>query len=464
VAYNSLLIERRKQIHERVAQATESLYAASLPDHYLHLARHYERGGNVPKAIDYLRLAAEQTMDRTAYVEAASQLSAALDLLGTQSHNIERDRSEIVIRFSLAVCVGYGAEDVGASTKIMERACELAAKLGDDATLFEILSFLAFTNSVVLEHQRANTLLRRALEIATVRRDREMIGHVRWLLGYSYLYQGNFVAAIGELEEADKLSAITPRQAFRLYDWRVQSRAFASYTYLALGYPQRAMDKGKESLTVASEVKAPPRDMVSALWWSAALNLQLKNWVVADEHARETVRLADLYGMIVLLATADLLRGWALAQKGHFDEGLGVMVQGRSRVVPIIYPWMYMRLAEVYLAAGRLREGLEAANEGLGLAEGTGTRVLEAETKRLKGELLLKGAGAESEAARCFRDAIDVARKQGAKSFELRATMSLARLRAKEGRRDEARIMLAEIRLVHRGLRHCRLEGCEGIT
>ena len=91
VAYNSLLMERRKHIHERAAQATESLFAASLADHYPDLARHYERSGNVPKAVNYLHLAAQQTMDRTAYVEAAGQLSTALDLLGTQPENSERD-------------------------------------------------------------------------------------------------------------------------------------------------------------------------------------------------------------------------------------------------------------------------------------------------------------------------------------------------------------------------------------
>jgi predicted ATPase len=273
-----------------------------------------------------------------------------------------------------------------------------------------------------------------------------MVGHIRTWWGYTYLYEGNFTAAINELEEADKLSAITPKQGFRLYDWRVQCRAFASYSYLALGYPQRAIDKSKESLTLTTEVKASPRDLVSALWWSAALNVQLKNWVVADEHAAEALRLADLCGMIVLLATGDLLRGWVLALRGNLEEGLGVMVQCRPGVVPIAHSWMYLGLAEVYLAADRLREGLEAANEGLELAEGTGTRILEAENRRLKGELLLIGdTDATSEAAQCFREAIELAQRQSAKSFELRATMSLARLLAKQGKRDEARTMLVDI-------------------
>ena len=445
VAYNSILVERRKRVHERAAQAIESLFATSLPDYYTDLARHYEHSGNAPKAVDYLRLAAQQTINRTAYVEAGGQLTAALELLRSQPDDRERDRSEIAIRFSLAICLGIGAGDLGASTNVLERARELSEKLGDDATLFEVLSLLAFTYSVRLDHQTASALFERALEIALIQRDSEMVGYIRSWLGYSYLYEGNFVAAIGELEQADKLSAIIPKQGLRLYDWRVQSRAFASYAYSALGYPERATDKSKESLTVASEIKASPRDLVSALWRSAALNLQLRNCEVANQHAVEAVRLADEYGMIVVLAATNLLRGWALAQKGQLDEGLRVMAQCRSGVVPIISSWLYMGLAEVYLAARRPREGLEAVDVGLELAERTGTRILEAESRRLKAELLLMGNDAASEAAQCFRDAIDVARKQRAKSFELRATMSLARLLDSRGRRDEARMMLAEI-------------------
>jgi hypothetical protein len=126
-----------------------------------------------------------------------------------------------------------------------------------------------------------------------IRRDSEMIGYIRSWLGYSYLYEGNFIAAIGELEQADELSGVIPKEGFRLYDWRIQSGAFASYAYLALGYPERATAKSKESLTVANEIKASPRELVSALWWSAALNLQLGNCDVANQHSAEVAGLGD---------------------------------------------------------------------------------------------------------------------------------------------------------------------------
>jgi class 3 adenylate cyclase/tetratricopeptide (TPR) repeat protein len=446
MAYKSILAERRTRIHEQTAQAIEALFATSLPDHYPELARHYERSGNVPKAVGYLHLAAQQTMNRNAHQEAADQLAAALELLRSQTDDLERDRTEIAIRFSLALCLGIGIGDIKASTNVLEKALRLSEKLSDDATLFEVLSLLAFTYSVQLDHQKASGLFKGALEIAMLRRDSEMIGHIRCWLGYSYLYEGNFTAAIGELEQADELSGIIPKEGFRLYDWRIQSRAFASYTYLALGYPERATAKSKESLKVANEIKASPRDLVSALWWSAALNLQLGNCDVAYQDSAEAARLADQYGMLVLLATIDLLRGWTLAQKGKLDAGLSILAKCRPEVIPITSAWLFMGLAEVCLSAGRLDEGLEAAAAGLDLAESTGTRVLEAETRRLKGELLSKRDVSEiSQADRCFRDAVETARKQGAKSFELRATMSLARLLSTQDRREEARAMLSEI-------------------
>jgi predicted ATPase len=134
---------------------------------------------------------------------------------------------------------------------------------------------------------------------------------------------------------------------------------------------------------------------------------------------------------------------------GQIEEGLSKMLRWRTLITKnaaMASRVGCLSIAEVDLIAGRRLEGLEAANQGLELAHRTGTEFAAAELHRLKGELLLlHGNGAASEAAQCFRDAIDVARRQSAKSWELRATMSFARLLAKQSRRDEARAMLAEI-------------------
>ena len=146
VAYNSLLRERRKQIHERAAQAIEALFALNLSDQYSELAHHYGRSGNGSKAVKYLRLAAEQAMSRSAYMEARDRLNSAVELLHAQPDEPERDRTEISLRFSLNICMKFsGSLGTAASVENMERARQLCEMVGDD-TAFSRLWMLSRTN------------------------------------------------------------------------------------------------------------------------------------------------------------------------------------------------------------------------------------------------------------------------------------------------------------------------------
>jgi predicted ATPase len=138
VAYNSILGERRKALHERAGKGLEVIFAANLTDHYDELAHHYRLSGNVPKAIEYLRLAAEQAMNRSGYGEAAEQIKGALEILIKQPDSVERDRTEIALRFRLAVCVIFsvvGAFASASTSENLERARDLSVKLGDESSL-----------------------------------------------------------------------------------------------------------------------------------------------------------------------------------------------------------------------------------------------------------------------------------------------------------------------------------------
>jgi len=213
-----------------------------------------------------------------------------------------------------------------------------------------------------------------------------------------------------------------------------------------LGYPESAVAKSIESFAVAREIPASPSDLTAAVIWAGGLNVLLREPKTAQAHADEALRLAHEHGLTAL-SGASFSHGWALAHLGQLEEGLSEMLRCRIELsgTPLV-PWAFAGLAGSYLAAGRAQEGLEAADEGLELIQRTGSRCFEAEMRRLKGELLLMDdSGAISEAAQCFRDAIEVARSQSAKSWELRATMSLARLLANQDRRAEARTMLAAI-------------------
>ena len=451
VAYKSLLTERRKQIHERAAQAIETFFSTSLADHYENLAYHYGRSGNASKAANYLHLVAQQAMNRSAYAEASGQLNSALEFLCIQPEDLERTRTESAVRLNLALCLGSSGR-LAAAVDMLEEARKLCENAGDDDIRCRVMDALAFYYTLRLDHRNARFLREEILRIALRMDDSEMVGRQRSMLLWSSLYEGNFIAALEEFDHVYKLSArASSKGEAGFYNRRIQSRAFASFTWWALGYPERAMSTSRESFALAREVAVSPADLVSVLWWSAVLDLFLRNWRAAFSHADEAATLAHKHGLMPQLATTGPLRGWALALLGQFDEGIPEILRWRTELMRMetegfVFSRIFTGLPQVYLAAGRSGDGLKAVADGLQLAEFTGTRILEAEMHWLKGELLLIGnSGAAGEAAQCFRDAIAIAHFQSAKSWELRATMSLARLLAKQDRRDEARAMLAEI-------------------
>jgi class 3 adenylate cyclase len=254
VAYNSILSERRKQLHERAGQAIESLFAASLADHYVDLARHYERSGSSLKAANYLRLAALQTISRGAHAEAKGQLSKALDLLREQPAAPEHDRIEIGVRLGLAICLWNDPSGAGleVSVSILNPALQLCEKLGDSRSLFEVLWSLQFQYMARADYQRAHSICDQLLRIATIQAaetaDVEMLCQARTWRGYSLLCQGEFLAAKEDLECVYNLTITTPpKQEVALYGWRIENRAFSSFVFWALGYPQSAQSRSADA-------------------------------------------------------------------------------------------------------------------------------------------------------------------------------------------------------------------------
>jgi predicted ATPase len=442
VAYNSLLTERRKLLHERAAMAAESLFATSLADHYDDLAYHYGRSGNALKAVNYLRLAAQQAMDRSAYVEAEGMLAATLELLRTLPGDPERGRTELALMLSQARCRTYIGSSF-AAVEILEQAREVAEKVGDDVSCFEIVRQLALAYLVGgYDQQKSRTLLEELQGIALRAADAELVARARCDLAIASTSEGNFTAALEEFERVSKLPVgTTPFEAINF--WTINSLALCFS-----GYPKRAQASNRKALAIGREVTASLGDLALALSLSATLSLLLRDPKTAASQSGEAVRLCHEHGFLMGVPVA-FIHGRALAQLGQIEEGLAEMLEWQTYATTAGHDPAYFTsvgIAEAYLAAGRPREGLEALSEGLELVQRTGTRIWEAEMRRLKGELLLIGdQNTVVEAARCFGDAIEVARRQGARSLELRATMSLARLLTKQGRRNEARTMLAAI-------------------
>jgi class 3 adenylate cyclase/tetratricopeptide (TPR) repeat protein len=449
VAYNSILLERRKQIHEQAAQAIEALVATNLPDHYADLARHYVRSGNAPKAINYLHLAAQQALSRSAYQEANAQLTAALELLRTQVENAERDRTEIALVLDLAMCMGMGASIKGTETSVsmLERALHLSDKIGDNFNRLKILEFLTSFYSLLPDClSRARALNNELLTIGEQQHNPELVGFVRAWFGWLSMHEGDFPAAVQELDQAYRISAIPslPQRMRPMY-WRVHSRAFGSFALWASGYPTRAIARAREAFAVARDLAAAAADRILACWWSGNLNLLLRESNTARAFSEEETTLIAQHGLPGLDHV--MLEAWVLVQLGQIEAGLAQLLRFKTDVIErgdVFASWLFVALGNAYIAIGRPSEGIDAVDEGLELCRTSGVRMLESEIHRLKGELLLNEGNHEAAAQSC-RHAIELARRQGAKSLELRATTSLTRLLALQERRDEARNMLAEI-------------------
>lgn len=216
-----------------------------------------------------------------------------------------------------------------------------------------------------------------------------------------------------------------------------------------LGYPDQAVERGREAIALARAL-AHPFSLAFALNWTATVHQFRREAAAAQEHAEALLGLARERGFAVWIAFGGVLRGWALVEQGRRDEGMRELRAGieawRATDAEVDVPYFLALLAEASATGGGVDEGLAMLAEALELAHRCRDVYWEPEIHRLKGQLLLQrsaGAGAEAEAS--YRRALDVARLQHARSLELRAAMSLGRLWTARGEREHARSLLAEV-------------------
>jgi predicted ATPase len=231
-------------------------------------------------------------------------------------------------------------------------------------------------------------------------------------------------------------------------DPEVHSLTWASWALWALGYPERALKRSRKALAVAQELDHPFSLADAQSTGGVMVHLFRRDLQAARASAEASLAYASEHEFRYFLAQATMQRGRVLAEQGQIEEGIALLRQGlaawETQGTQYRRPTFLAWLAEAYGKAGQAEEGLSVVAEAVGHLEETDERCYEAELHRLKGELLLM-QGDKTEAEASFHQAIEVARRQEAKSWELRATVSLCRLWQEEGRIDEARRMLAEI-------------------
>jgi predicted ATPase/class 3 adenylate cyclase len=456
VAYNALLIERRKLLHERAGEALESMYAERLDDHLGDLARHYSRSDNFSKAVEYLGRAGQQAFQRAAYADAISSLSAATALLQKLPESPERIQREVLLLLAIgaALISVRGNAPTPEAEAAYSRARELCERVGDPPELFPALWGLWLMHLLRGELRRAYELADQLLPRAQSARDPALLMYAHLALGNTLLFMGHLLSAREHLELA--ISLYDPERhrplAFRYggNDPRVVGLSRASWTLWLLGYPDQALERGNGALALAQGL-SQPQSLAFAKISVGRLHQFRGDVRAVQENMESLITLCAEYGLTNWLVYATIVRGWAMAEQGRTQEGIAQIQEALANThapgwSEIYRPYYLSLLAEACGEAGRLDEGLSALTEALATADEHENRHYEAEMHRLKGELLLKQDDTNATAAQsCFEHAVEIARRQSAKALELRATMSLARLLRETNRRDEARTMLAEI-------------------
>jgi len=452
-AYESLLKSTRQHYHQRIAQVLEAQFPETVETQPELLAQHYTQAGFTEQAIAYWQRAGQQASERSAYLEAVSHFTTGMELLTTLPETPERTQQvlslHIALGAALLVTKGHAAPEV---EHTYTQAYALCQQVGETPRLVPVLFGLWGFYLVRPQLQTAREIGEMLLRLAPHADDPALAVVAHYALGTTWLFLGALPAARQHLEEG--IARYTPDQrrapVFRMgRDPGVACRRFAAPTLWLLGYPAQALAHIHEALALAHEL-SHPYSLVFARMGATHIYQWRRDVPAVHEHAEAAVALATEQGFAQWVASGTSMRGWALAMQGQGEEGMAQVRQGliawRATGAAQNVPFLCTVLADVCAQLGHPEDGLQALAEAHTLVEQHDERWWEAEIYRLRGVLLLQQKEPpQAEAEAWLQRALDIARRQEAKSLELRAAMSLSRLWQQQGRQAEARALLAPI-------------------
>jgi class 3 adenylate cyclase/tetratricopeptide (TPR) repeat protein len=443
VAYGSVLARRRGAIHERVGAAIEALYDGRCEEHLDELARHYRRSSNVAKAVDYLLRAGQRSAQRFAHAEAMDHLNAGLDALANLPKGTERDRKEVAILAavgtSVSVSGGYGSAE---ATRALERAHALCDPDKGQSELFEILIGLVL-NYLPTNLSRSRDAATQLVEISERSGDSGRISCAFSLLGNVLLWLGEFEHSLDAFARSIAVPEVSGHPNFLFGDSKTISFGLGGWALWFMGYPARALRRGREAVERARGLRNP-----LALGWGlcdlAEIHHLRREPVKARDIAEEAVALAEAHGFSFQSAFAAAILGWARVE---LDDPRGIddlerSISTYSSIGSAPTNLVLATAADAYARTGQKRQAIAVLQSPIRGND----EMYEAELRRLKGVLRFQPDGEDpSKCGFWFGAAIEAASATGAKSWELRAITSFTRLLANQGKREEARAMLAEI-------------------
>ena len=449
-AYQSLLKSTRQQVHQRIAQVLEAQFPDIVETQPELLAQHYTEAGLTEQAIPYWQRAGQQALQRSANVEAVQHLTRGLELLVTLPETPGRVQRELNLQIALGPALvatkGSAAPEV---EQTYARARALCAQVGETPQLFLTLRGLwrFYWNRGALPTARElgeqlDRLAQRAADPI------HFLGAYE-ALGTTLFFMGDYAAARTHLAQGIALTDPVAQRDLVLRHGEAPGLRCLAVALWCLGLPAQAVRWSQEALALAQAL-AHAYSLAAAQFWAAWLHYCRREAPAVQAHAEALLTLATAHGFPLHAGFGTCWRGWALAMQGEGEAGLAELRQGLAAVVAtgneVGRPLFLVLLAEAAGDAGQSEEGLCLLTEALTALEANGQGDMLAEAYRLQGVLLLRQAAPDAALAEaCFQQALAIARRQQAKSWELRAAVSLSRLWQQQGKRDAAYQLLAEV-------------------
>ncbi len=451
VVYNSLSAANRRLLHRRIAGAMETVHAANLDNISQQIAYQYEAAGMKDRAIAYYRRGGQVAQQIYANADAIQLYSKALVLLETLPDNPERAEQELTLQHLLSIAhrntKGYAAAEVG---QALSRARLLCQQLDQADALGPIMWGLFTFNFVRSDLRQARQLGQELFTLAQERQNPAFRQQAFYALGGTLCSLGEFEESQRHFEQGIALYDVSQHQAqvsmFGV-DLGVFCQAWSAHPLWHLGYLDQSLQRSHAAVALAKTL-GHPFSQALAMAYAAMLFQFNRNSKLVQEWAGTTINFCAEHGVGYYDNWATILHGWALAEQGALVEGIDQMQQGladfRGSSSEARLPYYLTLLAESYGKAGQVQAGLKRLAEALDFAEKNNDDWYSAETHRLMGELMLQ-SGETEKAEACFQKSLGISRRQKARTLELRATVSLARLWLQQNRQAKARNILEGI-------------------
>jgi class 3 adenylate cyclase/predicted ATPase len=454
-AYQSLLKSRRRDYHAQIARVLEERFPEMSEAQPELLAHHCHQAGLHEQAIAHWRRAAQQAVQSSANLEAIAYLTNALQLLERLPDESQQATSELELLVTLGVPLiatrGYAAAEV---ERTYARARELSLQVGETPEFPNILWGLWVFYLTGGPLPAALGMAEQYRELAEAHPDDSgLLLETYQLSGIALFYMGEFETALPHLERGSRL--YDPEQHHALIfehggaDTGVALMTHEALALWALGHPDRGLAAMEAAVACAKKL-AHPFSLAFAHYYCAWFHKLCRDDQSALDSATAAIYICDEFGFPFWASSAELLRGTALVEQGKVEEGLREMQASLAAFEAtggLLCRCAFRGLlAGAYQTAGRTREGLETVEEALAGLAGREERWWEPELHRLRGELLLAHPGGDRrEAEASLRRALDLAHRRQARSWELRAAISLARLFHGDGNVVAARDLLSRV-------------------